>query len=246
MRLTRVYVPAALTAGATVALPRDTAAHLQRVLRLEVGDALSVFDGNGSEFHATLASGRKDEASVRLSNAINSSKESSLKITLLQGIARGEKMDLIMQKATELGVHRIIPVSMARSAVKLNTDNKETKRAHWLGVTISACEQSGRSVLPELLPAMPLHQALADGRSELSLLLSPDETARSIRELFASKPGVRAITLLVGPEGGFEESEHALAADLGFLNCRLGPRVLRTETAALAAISALLALGGDF
>ena len=245
MRLTRVLVPAPLKAGTTIDLPTQTARHLLRVLRMNEGDALAVFDGAGQEYSATLTAVRKDTAQALLGAALTSERESPLDVTLLQGIARGEKMDLILQKATELGVTRVMPFTAARSTVKLNPQTAAARHEHWQGVITSACEQSGRNRLPTLLPPTSLEQALRACAGDLRLLLLPAEDAATLPALLGSTvPG--PLTLLVGPEGGFDDSEILLARSEGFRPCRLGPRVLRTETAALTALAALQTLAGDF
>ena len=226
MRLTRVLVPGPLQPG-RLALPAGPARHVARVLRLGAGDALRVFDGEGREFEARIEAVGRDQVQVEIGAAVAGSVESPLSITLLQGVARGEKMDLILQKATELGVTRITPLLMARGNVKLDAAGIGKRHAHWQAVSGSACEQCGRNRLPWLDPVV--------GSPSLAGLLDahPDAARRGIR-------------LLVGPEGGFDDAEIALALASGFIRCRLGPRILRTETAALAAIAALQCLAGDW
>ncbi len=252
MRLTRVHVPAALQPGAVLALPDTAARHVAQVLRLTTGDALHVFDGEGHEFEAIITAARRTEVEVRIGAAVPNLTESPLAITLLQGVARGEKMDLILQKATELGVTRIVPLLMARSTVKLDAAGIAKRHAHWQAVIASACEQCGRARLPALAPATTLGAALATGDAaqgqDLRLLLAPQSGSSSLPALLddhAAAAG-RGIRLLIGPEGGFEDTEIAQALAADYLRCRLGPRVLRTETAGLAAIAALQALAGDW
>jgi 16S rRNA (uracil1498-N3)-methyltransferase len=247
MRLTRVHVPGPLLAGTRV-LPEGPARHLVRVLRLGEGDALRIFDGEGHEFEAVIESVRRDEVAVRIGAKVTNDVESPLSITLLQGVARGDKMDTILQKATELGVTRIVPLLLARSTVKLGADGIARRNEHWLAVIASACEQCGRSRLPRLDPAAQLEAALAMGDGGLRLLLAPDASAASLPALLAAHPHAaqRGVCLLVGPEGGFDEGEVSLAVAGGYRPCRLGPRVLRTETAGIAAITAVQVSVGDW
>lgn len=243
MRLTRVYVDAPLQAGTTISLPEDAAGHLLRVLRLQSGDACVLFNGDGHDYPARISDAGKRDAQVEILTQQVLANESSLAITLVQAIARGDKMDWIVQKATELGVAAIIPVSSERSEVKLDAQRADKRAAHWRGTAISACEQSGRARIPLLAPLT----ALADlpqqlpGNS-LRLLLDPNagQTAASLRI-----DQVTEVVIAIGPEGGWSENDIRLLSTQGFIGMRLGPRVLRTETAGLAAISALQALHGD-
>lgn len=241
MRLTRSFVDLPLHAGATVSLPEDAVAHLVRVLRLQAGDACVLFNGDGFDYDARIVTAGKRDAQVALIGARRVDNESPLRITLVQGIARGEKMDLILQKATELGVARILPVDSERSEVKLDAQRAAKRLAHWREVVVSACEQSGRAVVPEVLPPQPLAQAAArpDGQC---FLLDPQADI-GLAALAGTPPS--SCTLAIGPEGGWSPRDRELLAAAGFRGLRLGPRVLRTETAGLAAISALQALCGD-
>ncbi|WP_374249305.1 16S rRNA (uracil(1498)-N(3))-methyltransferase [Thermomonas sp.] len=241
MRLTRSFVDLPLHAGDTIVLPEGTAAHLIRVLRLQVGDACVLFNGDGFDYDTRIVVAGKRDARAEIVGARRVDNESPLRITLLQGIARGEKMDWILQKATELGVARILPVDSERSEVKLDAQRAAKRLAHWREVVISACEQSGRASVPEVLAPQSLAQvaALREGRG---FLLDP--FADSTLALLQGGE-LRACTLAIGPEGGWSprDREHLVAA--GYEGLRLGPRVLRTETAGIAAISALQALCGD-
>jgi 16S rRNA (uracil1498-N3)-methyltransferase len=241
MRLTRSHVALPLRVGDTVILPEDTAAHLVRVLRLQVGDACVLFNGDGHDYDARLTAAGKRDAQAEITGARRIGNESPLRIVLVQGIARGEKMDLILQKATELGVARILPVDSERSEVKLDAQRAEKRLAHWREVVVSACEQSGRAVVPEVLPPQPLARgaALREGRG---FLLDPfaDGTLASLHG-----GGLRACTLAIGPEGGWSPRDREQLLAAGYEGLRLGPRVLRTETAGLAAIASLQAIAGD-
>jgi 16S rRNA (uracil1498-N3)-methyltransferase len=247
MRLTRLFIDAELAPGATLALPVAAAQHIARVLRLQPGDELRLFNGDGGEYEARVGLIARSSVSVLVGARHAVNRESPLQVTLLQGIARGEKMDLILQKATELGVAAIRPLMSLRSNVRLSKDNMDRKHGHWLGVMRSACEQSGRNRVPELLPAMRVADALATLQQPVRLLLEPEESAQGLRQLVPVTAGapIGPVVLLVGPEGGFDETEIAAAQAAGFRSCRMGPRVLRTETAALAALAALQALAGD-
>jgi 16S rRNA (uracil1498-N3)-methyltransferase len=249
MRLTRIYVDSPLASGTALHLPPDQAQHLVRVLRLQAGAALRMFNGRGGEFDASIDSIARNVVSVRIGAHHAIERESPLQVTLLQGIARGEKMDLILQKATELGVTAVIPVTTMRSTVRLNADTAARKQAHWHGVLSGACEQSGRNRVPELCAPCELSAAIAGDQSQLKLLLEPDAESSSLNTLLSATfhTTVRnpSISLLVGPEGGLDLQEVRLARQAGFVSCQLGPRVLRTETAALAALAALQCLAGD-
>ncbi|MDQ2640852.1 MAG: 16S rRNA (uracil(1498)-N(3))-methyltransferase [Pseudomonadota bacterium] len=247
MRVTRIHVPASLASGALLELPAQQGRHLARVLRLAEGAPVTLFNGEGGEFDAAIAAIRRDTVTVRVGAHQAIERESPLQVTLLQGIARGEKMDLILQKATELGVACIVPVSMTRSNVRLTADNALRKQEHWQAVVTSACEQCGRNRVPGVAAPAAFTAAVQAAPAGLKLLLSPDESSRTPTSLLAgdSRRAGIAITLLVGPEGGFDADEIRIAALGGFTGCRLGPRVLRTETAALAALAALQVVAGD-
>jgi 16S rRNA (uracil1498-N3)-methyltransferase len=240
--LTRVHCPARLAAGGELALPETAASHVARVLRLRVGDTLVVFDGRGTEFRAEIVAIAAGAVRVRLLEQLVARPESPLTITLVQGISRGDRMDWTLQKATELGASVIAPVMAARSVVRLDARQAEAKLRHWQAVVIAACEQAGRSWLPELMPPESLRDHLARMAGPGSrLVLDPDADT----ELAAmSSPG-DSVQLLVGPEGGFDADELAAARAAGYLAARLGPRVLRTETAGVVAMAILQSRWGD-
>jgi len=243
MRLTRCFVPPPLAVGDTRLLPEDVSTHVARVLRARAGQLLTLFDGRGGEYQATiLAIDRRGvRVQIDLHRAIE--RESSLNVTLLQALARGERMDFITQKATELGAAAIVAWIAERSVVRLNGAALARRCEHWRAVAISACEQCGRNRVPTIDAVADLASAsaLTDSAS-LRLMLAPD-AERSMTALVQSGSG---ISLLVGPEGGFSDDELALARQHGFQSCALGPRVLRAETAPLAALAALQAVAGDF
>lgn len=244
MRLTRCYVALPLQAGARVVLPELVANHLARVLRLREGDACVLFNGDGQDHDGRIASIGKREVVVELQASRAVDNESPLHVTLLQGIARGEKMDLILQKATELGVSAIAPVFADRTEVRLDGDRLDKRTAHWRSVVVSACEQSGRARIPELRPARNLAEAAAALPADaLKLTLDPQGEHRSES---MTAPESMTVVIGIGPEGGWSEKDRIVLRDRGFTGLRLGPRVLRTETAGLAAVAALQARFGDW
>lgn len=241
MRVTRVHVPGPLATGGEIALPKQAADHLTRVLRLAPGAPFVVFDGRGGEYAAELlAVGR--EVRARLGRHDPVERESPLAITLLQGVARGERMDLIVQKATELGVTRIVPVLTERSVVKLDDRQRERKREHWQAVAVSACEQCGRNRVPDVASPARLADALDALPAGTARCLLAADAAAPLTIVPAANGG---IVLLIGPEGGLADDERRLARAREFTEYRLGPRILRTETAGLTALTTLQALLGD-
>lgn len=248
MRVTRIYLPVPLSPGDVLALPAGQAQHLTRVLRLEAGAELTVFNGMGGEYSARIEEVRRGAVTVRIGAHDLVEKESPLHTTLLQGIARGEKMDLILQKATELGVSRVVPMSCVRSTVRLQGDAMAKKQVHWQAVVASACEQCGRNRVPVVAEPVALAGAAQAVQGGLRLLLTPDEESAPIGEVLAAhlgNGGERAVAVMIGPEGGFDAAEVRAAKLAGFASCRVGPRVLRTETAGLAALAILQGVGGD-
>jgi 16S rRNA (uracil1498-N3)-methyltransferase len=248
MAIPRVYVDLPLASGATVELPAPAASHVTRVLRLRAGDALTLFNGRGGEYAATLARpAAQGHARAEVGAHAAVERESPLALTLLQAVARGERMDLVVQKATELGVTRIVPLATERSVVRLDERQAAKRLEHWRGIAIAACEQCGRNRLPRI-DAITDFDRLADATHGLALgdtgprlMLEPNAPA----PLAAFAARLTAATLLIGPEGGLSEREAALARRAGFAACRLGPRVLRAETAPLVALAALQLLAGD-
>jgi 16S rRNA (uracil1498-N3)-methyltransferase len=242
MRNSRVYVDMALATGAELVLPDAASNHLLRVLRLRPGAPLTLFNGRGGEYPAELLGNSGRGALVRVIEHRAIERESPLRLTLLQGVSRGERMDLVIQKATELGVTHIVPVRTEFCVVKLDQQQAGRRHDHWQAIVISACEQSGRNRVPQLAPVVDLDVALQGaGNEELKLLLSPEASV----SLASVAQSLSAASLLIGPEGGLSDNEEQLATRRGFIACRLGPRVLRTETAPLAALAVLQALAGD-
>ncbi len=243
MRLTRVFVDLPLAPGARVVLPESAGAHLVRVLRLREGEACVLFNGDGHDYDATLLSAGKRGVEAQVNGVRVVDNESPLRLVLLQGIARGEKMDLILQKATELGVAAIAPVFADRTEVRLDGDRLEKRVAHWRSVVASACEQSGRSRIPDVEEPVGIGDiASRAGSAATKLTLDPQGTL-ALPDL-AIEAGAGA-AIAIGPEGGWSPRDREALAAAGFHGLRLGPRVLRTETAGLAAIAALQALHGD-
>jgi len=242
MRLTRVYVDGALEPGTRLTLPASAAAHLTRVLRLRPKAAVTLFNGQGGEYAASIEQVRGGKVTLAVGEHRAIERESPFPLTLAQGVSRGERMDLVVQKATELGVARLVPVLTERSVVRLDEELAGRKSDHWRAIAIAACEQCGRNRLPEVaLPARLrefLRQPAADS---VRLLLSP-AAARRIEGV--PRPA-RAVTVLIGPEGGLSDEEQADAQAAGFTAVNLGPRVLRTETAAIAALTLLQREFGD-
>lgn len=242
MRLNRVYMDQPVATGRELPLPEAAAYHVARVLRLRAGAPLTVFDGSGSDFRAEIVAIEGDRVRVRIGERSAGLRESPLAITLVQAVSRGERMDWTLQKATELGVRRIQPVLSARSVVRLDEQQAARKLRHWQAIVAGACEQCGRSVLPEVRAPLDLRRFLAESpREGQRLVLSPAGPA-SLAGLASTAARVE---LLIGPEGGLDDAEIEAAQRAGFAPVRLGPRVLRTETAGIVALTVLQALWGD-
>ncbi|MDP2795603.1 MAG: 16S rRNA (uracil(1498)-N(3))-methyltransferase [Sulfurisoma sp.] len=243
----RIHCPQGLAPGAHVALPEAAGHHVARVLRFQAGDALTLFDGCGGEWAATISRIHKDEVHADLKSFDPVERELPFAVTLVQGIAAADKMDWIIQKCVELGVASIRPVAAKRSVIRLSGERMERRVAHWQAIAAAACEQCGRNRVPRVAPIVDLPQYLGEpggdneGGDELRLLALPT-VARRLRDL--PRP-VGGLSLLVGPEGGFEEGELLAARAVGVEGVNLGPRVLRTETAGVAAIAGMMALWGE-
>jgi len=236
----RVYVASELAAGREVVLPPEAATHLARVLRLAPGDAVTLFNGDGRDYGGRLKAAARRETRVLIETAGEPEPVPPLHVRLAIGISRGERMDFVIQKAVELGVAAIQPLFTERSVVRLDPQRAERRHLHWQGVLVAACEQSGRRRLPSLGAATDLEGWLA-GAAGTRLLLDP-QADRSLPDLPAPEGEV---TLLVGPEGGLSPPERHRARRTGFVGVRVGPRILRTETAPLAALAAMQVLWGD-
>ena len=241
-----MYFPGELGRGRSCALPPPQAHHALRVLRLKTGDAVTLFNGDGAEYAAVVIEATHNRFALDVSGREAMDREAPFAVTLAQAVSSGERMDYTIQKAVELGVAAIQPLEARRSVVRLSEDRAQKRLAHWQAVVIAACEQCGRNRVPRVLPLMQMDEFLA-GRAacregEQRVLLSP-RSARRLRDL--ERPG-DSIVMLAGPEGGFSPEEERAAVQAGYAPVRLGPRVLRTETAAVAALAAMQALWGDF
>jgi 16S rRNA (uracil1498-N3)-methyltransferase len=242
----RFHFQGKLGNGSEVRLGADAGHHAVRVLRLGVGEPVVLFDGLGGEFEARITRIDRGDVSVKTGAHVDIERESRLHVTLVQGLSSGDRMDITLQKAVELGVAAIQPVATERSIVKLKDERAQRRIGHWQNLVIAACEQCGRNRVPTVAAVLSLPEWLAQIpmaplQDEARLLLSPG-AAQSLKELAP----VTRMTLLVGPEGGLSPVETELAQSRGFNPVKLGPRILRTETAALATLSAIQALWGDF
>lgn len=241
MRIVRIYTDQPLPAHSLVNLPEAASHHLSRVLRMRTGEMLHVFNGRGGCHEARIVSIGKRQVEVELIAFREEERESRLDILLAQGISRGQHMDYTIQKAVELGVTHIVPVLTGHGNVSLKDERVETRLRHWEGIIIHACEQCGRNRLPTLSPPVNFSDWLAQDTRSRRLILDP-ESEHSLAAI--TEPG-GAVSLLCGPEGGFGRDEVRTALREGYTGVRLGPRVLRTETAAVAALSACQTLWGD-
>ena len=243
MSSTRLYLDAIIEPGSDLELTGDRARYVGRVLRLRKGDRLNLFDGRGGEYGADIIRTGKSSVVVQVIEAIETDVESPLDIHLLQGVSRGERMDVVVQKATELGIHRITPVQTEYTVVRLSGTRAEKRLAHWRGVAASACEQCGRNQLPGIDPITGLRDWLGQnfGDERRRIVLAPG-AERTIGSL---EPPDGRLTVLIGPEGGLSADELELATGAGFEAIGFGPRILRTETAAVAVLSALQVAFGD-
>lgn len=243
MRQTRIHVDQPLAAGREVVLDDRATEHVARVLRMRAGDEVVLFNGDGRNYPATLTHCEKRDARAQVERPVDVDTESALKLVLAQALVSGSKMDLVLQKAVELGVHAIVPLATERGTVQLDQHRADKRLAHWRGVVISACEQSGRSIVPRVSPLQTLSDWTGslseDGALRLALLPGAD---RRVRDLSLDDSGA---LLAVGPEGGFSPGDTEHLRKAGFTALGLGPRILRTETAGLAALAALQALHGD-
>lgn len=239
MRLSRFFIDAPLSLGQHD-LPEAQAHYIGRVLRHAAGDAVQLFDGSGQEYLGELIEVGKKSVRVELREALAGMAESPLSVHLGQGLSRGERMDWAIQKATELGASQISPIVSARCEVRLKDERADKRMAHWRQIAISACEQCGRSSLPQINPPLTLEHWLEQVEADLKLVLHP------VAEPWASHPQPASLAMLIGPEGGLSEDEVQQAMGRGFHAARLGPRVLRTETAPVVALSVAQQLWGDF
>ncbi len=234
MRIRRCYTPQPLTAGQLVSLDRRNLHHLVNVLRVRNGDDCVLFNGDGNDYPGTLTAVSRDHAEVQISECHPNNNEPSCRITLAQAISKGERMDWVMQKATELGVHEILPLVTARTTVQLNGARLQKRLAHWQAIVTGACEQCGRARLPVV------HEPLA----LKNIQLNPDQTGLvlqpgSDRHLLQAAGDAQQLFMVIGPEGGLSDDEIAILNNKGLTAAGLGTRILRTETAAMAALAVL-------
>lgn len=241
MSIARFHCPVPLASGERLILPDAVARHAMAALRLRTGDTVILFNGDGVEYLATLH--RDGKRVVALPGERRTpERESPLEITLAQGISSGERMDYTLQKAVELGVTHIQPVLMRRTVARLDSDKRQRRQQHWQAVAISACEQCGRNRIPEVAPILDFEDWVVRPRpAGVDYMLDPEGMLR----LHARPAPEGRVCLLAGPEGGFDPAEREIARARGFQPLRLGPRILRTETAAVAALAAFQALWGD-
>lgn len=241
MRISRLFVPQPLNIGSAIELDDDGAHYVRTVLRLKKGDAIVVFNGDGADYAGTLAEVSRKTVRIAIIERRARTVESPLHITLGLGIARGDRMDWSVQKAVELGVNRIAPLLTERSVAQFKGETRPQRWLHWQKIVQHAAEQSGRTLLPTL-DAIETLSDWAPQQQGLKLFLDP-YAQTSLQE---RHPDALRVTLLTGPEGGFADHERSIAAAAGFVPVRLGQRILRTETASLAALAALQMLWGDF
>lgn len=239
--MTRIYQSSDLNTDSFLSLDEAASHHLARVLRANPGDSIIIFNGKGGEYAAVITEINKKDVQVKIGEYSPREAESPLKIQLAQGVARGEKMDFIMQKAVELGAVRLTPLITSRCNVRLDPSREKKRIQHWQSVIISACEQSGRNFLPQLESPMDFAEWISNAKADYRFVLSPHVD----KKLPANIPAQSTVILLIGPEGGLSDEEVELAIKNGFIPLNLGKRVLRTETASLAAITALQARFGD-
>lgn len=239
---TRIYHSDTFSAGDSVTLNTNAANHVSRVLRLKTGDSLTLFNGDGNDYAARITLADRNRVSVEIESQQVNDTESPLSVTLIQGICRNQRMDLLIQKSTELGVQRISPAQCERSVSKIAGGKQVKKAEHWQNIAVSACEQCGRARLPEIAEPCDLAAAinrLSSGTARL--MLDPNGDSSLSEALSTDKP----VALLIGPEGGLSPQEIEMAVSNGFKRIRLGPRVLRTETAPITALSIIQFLAGD-
>ncbi|MEY3808329.1 MAG: hypothetical protein RI893_1305 [Pseudomonadota bacterium] len=241
MRVSRLYTAALLSTGKIIELDEDNGHYVRTVLRLKKDAEIILFNGQGGEYLCTVAEVSRKTVLIAIEQWTDRSVESSLQISLGLGIARGDRMDLVVQKAVELGVNRITPLMTERCVVQFKGEKKPQRLLHWQKIVQHAAEQSGRTILPTLLEVEALHNWV-NQQQGLKVFLDP-YAKTSLTEL---KPVSMSVTLLTGPEGGFSSQERDLATAAGFIPVRLGARILRTETASLAALAAVQLLWGDF
>lgn len=237
----RFYLPTDLAPNTTFRLPENIVRHIH-VLRLNAGDAITLFNGTGNDFDATLQEIGKRHAQCHITAQRQPENESRLQITLIQAISSGERMDFTLQKSVELGVRAICPIISERCVVRLSGERADKRVQRWQDIAIAACEQSGRSIVPTVLPIVSFSDYLRQMPPELHLMMSL-RRATTLRDI---APAPQTLRLMIGPEGGWTPAEEQAALAAGVQTITLGKRVLRTETASLAALAAMQVLWGDF
>ena len=237
----RFYLPTDLAPNTTFRLPENIVRHIH-VLRLNAGDAITLFNGTGNDFDATLQEIGKRHAECHITAQRQPENESALNITLVQAVSSGERMDFTLQKSVELGVRAICPIISERCVVRLSGERADKRVQRWQDIAIAACEQSGRSIVPTVLPIVSFSDYLRQMPPELHLMMSL-RRAQALRDI---APVSQSLRLMIGPEGGWTPAEEQAALDAGVQTITLGKRVLRTETAAMAAMAAMQVLWGDF
>lgn len=238
----RIYHSAPLASEMTVTLSSEASHHISHVLRAKVSDLLTIFNGEGGEYVGVIVAIDKKNVTVKLQQKKDHDNESPLELILAQGISRGEKMDFTIQKAVELGVKKIIPLLTERCNVKLDAERREKRLQHWRAIVVSACEQCGRNRLPEVVSPQPFEIFLKNIDADWKFVLAPLATQTLSKQVIEKNARV---VLCIGPEGGLSEKEIQQAMQQHFLPLNLGPRILRTETAAIAALSTLQFYAGD-
>ena len=241
MRIPRIYTPQSLTLNSTIELDENASRHIGKVLRMDVGRDVIVFNGQGGEYRSTVSAVGKKIVSVHLSEFIDVQRQSPLQVELAIGISRGERFDWVLQKATELGVSRITPLFSERTEVKLNGARLESKVEHWQQILISACEQCQLNIVPQLNKPISLQSWLPTVQADLKLV-----SHHRYDKTLAEQAVPQSVCLLIGPEGGLSDAEINAAHGYSFTALTLGPRVFRTETAPIAALALLQYLWGDF
>ncbi len=244
MPIPRIYSETELSPNSTTALSESSRRHVVQVLRLKQADPLILFDGNGGEFPATIDRIEKRSVTALVTERENPKRESPIAIHLFQGISKGERMDYAIQKAVESGVTEITPIFCERSVVKLEQKRLHKKTEHWRKVVISACEQCGRNIIPPVHDPVTLHKMLSGNGSKYGFILDP-ESDQKLSEFTQPEPSTESIGIIIGPEGGLTDQEMISAQDGGFHGVTMGPRILRTETAPVVAITIMQTLWGD-
>lgn len=242
MSAPRIYYSETLQVNTEISLTGNAANHVAKVLRMQLGDDLRIFNGDGYEYAAKIIAINKRDVKVNIETTIENNKESPLQIHLQQAVARAEKMDWIVQKSTELGVASITPIITERSGVKLSADRWDKRLEHWRAIAISACEQCGRNRIPEINPVVTFSYLLEQAQGGQCFILAPNAPTRLTTHLISTNASIQ---LLIGPEGGFSPLELQKAEQRGYCALSLGPRILRAETAPIVAVSVLQAYFGD-